>query len=152
MLARVSFSIASILLLSFSAQLMAVNTSDKALILDVRERSNTALREQDADALVATMMPDYHVVTSTNQRLSGHDAQRKFMRYIKEHFPDALYQRTTDTIEIAGSGSTAAETGRWQGSWTESGTSVLASGSYFARWQKQDGLWLIQAEVFVRLD
>ena len=130
----------------------AEDMSDEAQILEVRERSNTALRELDADALVATLMPDYHIVTSSNRKLAGHSDQRKFMQYITENFPDAIYQRTPETIEINREANTAAEKGTWQGKWTEAGKEIVATGSYFARWQKSQGEWLIQAEIFVRLN
>jgi hypothetical protein len=43
----------------------------------------------------------------------------------------------------------AAEHGRWTGSWTDPDGTIRLTGSYYAKWRKLDGQWLIESEIFV---
>ncbi len=126
-------------------------TSAEAEIRRVREVSNQALLDKDVELLISTLMPDYHVVTSTNLQLSGHEDQRLMMAKIIESYPDAVYVRTPLNIEISQSASSAAESGRWKGSWMDAGKLVELEGSYFAKWTKTASGWFLQAEIFVIL-
>lgn len=57
------------------------------------------------------------------------------------------YVRTTDTVEIAEDGLTAAETGHWVGTWTDD----EMSGAYMAAWARVRGQWVIERELFITL-
>ena len=136
----------------FSSMVPAETISiDESEIRRARDVSNQALLNKDAELLVTTLRPDYHVVTSTNLQLSGHDDQREMMARIASKYPDAVYVRTPLTIEINLSASSAAETGTWKGTWTEAGKMLELQGSYYAKWTKSADGWLIQAEIFVIL-
>ena len=107
--------------------------------------------KKDTEVFISTLMPDYHVVTSTDRQLSGHDDQRKMMNSVMEKYPDAVYVRTPHKVEVNLAGSTAAESGTWTGKWTDVDKKIELNGNYFAKWTRLDGHWLIQAEIFVIL-
>jgi hypothetical protein len=66
-------------------------------------------------------------------------------------FGDALYERIPDSVTVSASGTVAAETGSWVGSWTTPTGPFRTGGRYAASWRKVDGKWLIHSELFVPL-
>ncbi len=138
--------------LHVSAETGDRGSSHEAEILRAREISNAALLKKDTEVFISTLMPDYHVVTSTNRQLSGHNDQRNMMDMVMEKYPDAVYVRTPHKVEVNLSRSTAAESGTWAGKWTDVGKKIELKGNYFAKWTRLDGEWLIQAEIFVILE
>ena len=141
----------SVIMIVNSATVASRGPSDESEILRIREISNRALLEKNTEAFIATLMPNYHVVTSTNQQLSGHEDQRQMMDSVMAKYPDAVYVRTPTKIDVNLSRSTAAETGRWKGSWTDNEKQIILQGSYMAKWTRLHGHWYIQAEIFVIL-
>ena len=138
--------------LHVSAEIGDRGSSHEAEILRAREISNAALLKKDTEVFISILMPDYHVVTSINGQLSGHDDQRKMMDMVMEKYPDAVYVRTPHKVEVNLSRSTAAESGTWTGKWTNVDKKIELKGIYFAKWTRLDGEWLIQAEIFVILE
>ena len=138
--------------LHVSAEIGDRGSSHEAEILRAREISNAALLKKDTEVFISVLMPDYHVVTSINGQLSGHDDQRKMMDMVMEKYPDAVYVRTPHKVEVNLSRSTAAESGTWTGKWTNVDKKIELKGIYFAKWTRLDGEWLIQAEIFVILE
>ena len=138
--------------LHVSAEIGDRGSSHEVEILRAREISNAALLKKDTEVFISILMPDYHVVTSTNWQLSGHDDQRKMMDMVMEKYPDAVYVRTPHKVEVNLSRSTAAESGTWTGKWTDVDKEIGLKGIYFAKWTRLDGEWLIQAEIFVILE
>lgn len=141
----------SVITVAYGATVANRGPSEESEILRVREISNSALLEKNTEAFIATLMPDYHVMTSTNLQLSGHEDQRNMMKGVFKKYPDAVYVRTPLKVEVNLSRSTAAESGIWKGKWTDEGNLVELQGSYFAKWTKVEEQWLIQAEIFVIL-
>ena len=141
-----------IFLCSFTAlaDSKSVFVEEKA-IREQRAISNQAIVDRDIESFLATLMQDYHIVTSANMRLFGHEEQREMMRKLYTDYPDALYVRTPSTIKLSSDLNFAAETGSWTGSMTRNGRKVKMQGRYFARWVKFQERWLIQAEIFVPL-
>jgi len=138
--------------LHVSAEIGDRGSSHEVEILRAREISNAALLKKDTEVFISVLMPDYHVVTSINGQLSGHDDQRKMMDMVMEKYPDAVYVRTPHKVEVNLSRSTAAESGTWAGKWTDVDKKIELKGIYFAKWTRLDGEWLIQAEIFVILE
>jgi ketosteroid isomerase-like protein len=127
------------------------SNSDEKAIIQQRQISNKSLAEQDIEAFLGTLMPDYHVVTAANYQLSGHQAQREMMQRVFTEYPDASYVRSPVKLDFNPAQDTAAETGAWAGKWTRDGRQVQLQGSYFAKWRKVQDRWLLQAEIFVTL-
>lgn len=125
--------------------------ADEVAIRQQRAASNKGIAERDTESFLDTLMPDYHVVTSANLQLSGHDAQRQMIEQVFSKYPDASYVRTPVKIEVNSAIGAAAETGTWVGTWTNAGRQVEMHGSYFAKWRKIEQRWLLQAEIFVAL-
>ncbi len=124
---------------------------DENAIVQQRQVSNNSLAEQDIEAFLGTLMPDYHAVTAANYQLSGHQAQREMMERVFTEYPDASYVRTLINLDFNSAHDTAAETGTWEGKWTKDDKQVELRGSYFAKWRKVEERWLLQAEIFVAL-
>ena len=131
------------------------NKKEERRILAAREFSNQAIKNKDTAALASVWTTDYHVVTSRNSELPGRIANRD--RFAKEFSarPDVIYIRTPENIQVFEAWGMASETGHWTGRWTESENGleeqVALKGTYFAKWHRIDGKWMIRAEIFVPL-
>ena len=64
---------------------------------------------------------------------------------------DVIYVRTPDVIRVFPEWKMASETGTWVGRWSQDKDKIELSGTYFAKWHKVKGAWLIRAEIFVPL-
>jgi ketosteroid isomerase-like protein len=119
-------------------------------ICRVRAESNAALARHDVTRLARCWAPGYVVVTSTNVHAVGRAASIARMAAAYEAKPDLAIARDAVSVEVYEPLGMAAETGRWESSWTASSERMTLGGTYFAKWQKyQDVGWLIQAEVYV---
>ena len=149
---RVFLILLSVLLQVIPVQLFAQDyEQNRAAIYQQRQLSNQSIAEHNTDALLSTLMADYHVVTSANIQLSGHQAQREMISRVFKEYPDASYVRTLENLVISSSFEAAAESGSWVGKWTKDNEQIELRGSYFAKWRKIAGKWLLQAEIFVTL-
>jgi len=95
------------------------------------------------------MTDDILVVASTGDRRSGRDS---YLGILADQFrsrPDVRYVRTPEDVRVFEPWGTAAEEGRWVGTWTDADGPVRVEGTYFARWRLEDGGWRIEAEIFV---
>ncbi len=123
-------------------------SSDETAIRLVRETSNAAIAAHDTTSLGTTLAPDYHVVTSRNSESSGRQAM--LLRFAADA-ADVIYVRTPDVIRVFPEWKMASETGTWVGRWSVGDDKIGLSGTYFAKWHRVDGSWLIRAEIFVPL-
>ncbi len=121
---------------------------EEAAIRFVRETSNAAIASHDTTSLGKTLAPDYHVITSRNSESSGRQAM--LVRFAADA-ADVIYVRTPDVIRVFPEWKMASETGTWVGRWSQDEDKIELSGTYFAKWHKVDGSWLIRAEIFVPL-
>ena len=143
-----------VILIVFSCNSSTEKKEDAAevgKIRSVREYSNQAIERKDTAAMASVWTTDYHIVTSRNFEVMGRIANRDrfFNEFVSK--PDVIYVRMPVTIEVFDKWNMASETGTWIGHWTEQGTLVELSGSYFAKWHRLNGTWRIRAEVFVPL-
>ena len=136
-----------------SCDLQRVTTPDaeEALIRSARQLSNEAIAKKDTAVLASVWASDYHVVTSRNFEASGRIANRDWFASQYTSKPDVIYVRTPEAIQVFSKWNMASENGTWVGRWTDNGESCELSGSYFAKWHKINGRWLIRAEIFVPL-
>jgi len=125
------------------------SVADESAIRAARSRSNEAIARHDVAAMAAYWMLDFHVVTSTSAQISGREAYAKRMAETFARRPDTVWIRTPATVDVFAPWTVASERGEWTGRWTESDGVVEIGGTYLAQWRKEDGVWLIQAELFV---
>jgi uncharacterized protein (TIGR02246 family) len=118
-------------------------------IREARARSNRAIAARDLEALTALFAEQVVVVTSRSARSQGREAERAAFAAEFRNKPDVSYVREPDQIDVFAPWEMGAERGRWRGQWSEPDGRVEIGGSYFAKWRKVEGRWLIEAEVFV---
>jgi ketosteroid isomerase-like protein len=124
---------------------------DEKLIWEVRQRSNQAIAKKDTVALGNAWTDDYHIITSRNAEASGRAANiTRFAAEFKSK-PDVIYIRTPTALEVFAAWKMASETGTWVGRWTDNGARIELQGTYYAKWHKINGEWLIRAEIFTPL-
>ncbi len=123
-------------------------TPDEREIRLVREASNAAIAAHDTTAMAKTLSVDYNVVTSRNAVSVGRSAM---LQRFAADAPDVIYIRTSEVIRVFPEWKMASETGTWVGRWKDGSDSIELSGTYFAKWHKVDGQWVIRAEIFTPL-
>jgi ketosteroid isomerase-like protein len=120
-------------------------------IAAARARSNAAIAAHDTAAIVREWMPDIHVVASTGAQTAGAAANAQAMQAQFTKRPDTKWVRASKRITVFDLWEVASEEGEWVGTWTDPDGPVRVRGTYLAQWRHVDGLWRIQAEVFVPL-
>jgi ketosteroid isomerase-like protein len=132
-----------------AAEATASEGADVAAIRAARERSNRAIAAHDTAAIAVEWMPDISVVTSAGLQLRGRDENARRFADQFLTLEGVWYRREPDSVRVWAPWGMAAEYGRWRGGWTQGGEKVDIGGAYFGKWQRRDGRWLIQAEIYV---
>jgi len=123
--------------------------SDDQQIRARRAASNAAIARHDAAGVGAILAPNVSVITSNSIHREGREANiQSFAEQFRTR-PDVVYLRTPDDVRVFRPWLMAAEHGRWTGSWTDPDGTIRLTGSYYAKWRKLDGQWLIESEIFV---
>ncbi|MBB4613713.1 DUF4440 domain-containing protein [Novosphingobium taihuense] len=116
-----------------------------------RAAFNRALAEADLPAIGQILSPEAILVTGTDSAvIAGRKAQLQAWKREFSARPRTLYTRSTETIIASAVEPIAMEHGRWSGV-AESTKTVLASGTYAAKWRRFGTLWMLVAEIFVTL-
>lgn len=134
--------------ISLVALACTATSQEEADIRTVRAASNAAIASHDTASIGATLTEDYHVITSRNAESVGRSAM--LTRFAADA-PDVVYIRTPDVIQVFPEWNMASETGTWVGRWSDNGDPIELSGTYYAKWHRMDGQWLIRAEIFTPL-
>jgi ketosteroid isomerase-like protein len=124
-------------------------SSDEQLIREARERSNAAIAAHDPTAMSRLWMDDVHVVRSTGAQVAGKERNQQRMAQQFATRPDTIYVRKPAAIDVYLPWAMASERGDWTARWKEPDGLVETSGIYMAQWRRIDGVWLIQAELYV---
>lgn len=124
-------------------------SKDEQLIREARARSNAAIRSHDPAAMARLWMDDVHVVRSTGAQVAGRELNRQRMAQQFATRPDTIYVREPSAIDVYLPWGMASERGNWTARWTEPDGIVDTAGTYMAQWRRIDGVWLIQAELYV---
>jgi ketosteroid isomerase-like protein len=124
-------------------------STDERLIREARARSNAAIRAQDPVAMAGLWMDDVHVVRSTGAQVAGRERNQQRMAQQFAIRPDTIYVRQPSAIDVYLPWAMASERGEWTARWTEPDGAVDMAGTYLAQWRRIDGVWLIQAELYV---
>lgn len=138
----------------FLIPLLAATTlaaqSPESSIRAARAKSNAAIAAHDVDGTTAVMADTYVSVSSINARSIGRDAARESYAQIFATRPGVIFVRTPKSITVNASWAQAGESGTWTGGWTTADGPVRVGGTYFAKWNKAGGQWLLLAETFVQ--
>ena len=132
-----------------SSPVSAQTGPDERQIRRLRASSNTAIAQHDTAGIGAILARDVVVVTSNSMHAIGRQVN---MQQFAEHFrarPDVMYERAPLEVRVYQPWGMASERGRWTGSWTDRDGKVRLSGSYFAKWRRVNGRWLVESETYV---
>ena len=119
-----------------------------AAIRAKRKLTNRLIAAHDALRLRPHLTDDMLLIAGDGEPIQGADA---VVNAFARQFADPAfiaYVRTADTVELAGDGRRAAETGRWVGQWKGG---VEMAGTYMAAWRESRGQWLLERELYVTL-
>ena len=123
---------------------------EEAAIRAARASQNRAIAAHDLDAIATTWSMDYVGLSSTNVRVLGRNAKRDDFAKQFAARPNLVWVRTAVSVIVNTAWAHAGESGQWTGEWTVEGETTRVGGIYFAKWQKEDGVWRILGETFVQ--
>ena len=124
-----------------------VKKEDEKLIRESRRASNEALAKRDLESFSKYWMNDFVQIRGNGTSLAGKDSITALWKNMFKTNPETSYIRTPSEIIISDNDPAMAwETGTWTGL-----NSYSKGGNYSAMWRKQDGVWKIQAELYVSL-
>jgi uncharacterized protein (TIGR02246 family) len=139
--------IAFIVFCSFIPSGAQSKLSDEQLIKNARAASNAAIAKKDIDGVSSFWLPDFVQVRGNGTTEKGKDAITAIWKDLFKTNPQTSFVRTPSEIIISNNDLTMAwETGTWEGI-----NSYSKGGNYSAMWRKKDGMWKIQAELYVAL-
>ncbi len=125
--------------------------SAEAEILTARAASNKAIAAHDLNAVTGFWTDDIVMTAGSGTGAIGTDTWREALGQQFERYPDIVYIRTPEHVELSVVGPLAAERGRWVGRWTTDDGPVESGGTYSAMWRKESGRWRIRSQLFVTL-
>ncbi|MDB4903922.1 MAG: hypothetical protein JWQ63_3203 [Mucilaginibacter sp.] len=111
-----------------------------------RGASNAAIAKHDVDGMSKYWLADFTQTIGRGTTLIGADAIIASWKELFKTNAIVSYVRSPVTITIGDNGIMAWETGSWTAK-----NSYSKGGNYSAMWRKIDGIWKIQAELFVSL-
>lgn len=123
--------------------------SDAALIRTARAAQTAAIASGDFEAVASFWTKDITVRRALGQSVSG--VAEALAALTPDSDAPLVYQREAVSVEVSPRWPLAFEEGRWSGHPGSAQAASVISGRYAAQWVKQDGRWLIRAEVFVAL-
>lgn len=117
-----------------------------SLIKTLRATSNECIARHDADGLSGSYLDDFVIIRGNGSHLTGRDSVMVIWKQMFKSNPEVTFVRIPSTIEINDQNLMAWETGTWTGINTYS-----QGGNYSAMWRNINGIWKLQAELFVAL-
>jgi len=123
--------------------------SDAALIRAARAAQTAAIASGDFDAVASFWTEDITVRRALGQPVSG--VAEALAALMPDSDVPLVYQREAVSVEVSTHWPLAFEEGCWSGHPGSAQAAPVIGGRYAAQWAKQDGRWLIRAEVFVAL-
>ncbi len=123
----------------------AQSESDANAIRRLRASSNAAIARHDTGGVGTILAEDVVVVTSNSVHAIGRATNvQRFADQFRTR-PDVVYERTPDEVRVFVPWAMASERGRW----TDSDGKIRIGGSYFAKWRRVNGRWLVESETYV---
>jgi ketosteroid isomerase-like protein len=139
------------LILATSAVPLGAQQHDAALIREARARSNDAIAAHDIDGILAELDSAFQITAGSGRFLQSRNAMGEAFSAQFAEFPDAVYVRSAESVEIGDSQLLGFESGTWVGEWTTPTGPLRTGGRYSASWSKASGSWKIRSELFVTL-
>jgi ketosteroid isomerase-like protein len=137
----------TILLMSFQL-VFSQPKNDELLIRKARQTSNEAIARQDVDGISKFWLDDYLVIRGSGTIEQGKEANITNWKALFKEAPKTSFERFPLEIIISKNNPDLAwESGEWKGSNTYS-----KGGRYSAQWNRKNGEWKLQAELFVALE
>jgi ketosteroid isomerase-like protein len=127
-------------------------TTDEFEIRENRRMSNAAIEAHDTAAIARHWSAGIVVVTSRNAHNVGRIQNLKAFASEFKSKRELTYIRSSEKVEVYLHANTAAETGTWVGRWKNGNEQIVVGGSYYAKWTKSAGRWLIQSEMYTLLN
>jgi ketosteroid isomerase-like protein len=143
---KIIFCLASLLLLVQVILAQQNKPQEVATIRAAREASNASIAKHDVDGIAKYWLPDFVLVRGNAVITTGKENNIVSWKELFKTNPDVSYIRNPSEIIISDNDTLAWEKGIWTGI-----KSYSKGGSYSAMWRKADGIWKIQAELFVSL-
>ncbi len=123
-------------------------SSDQESIGNARALSNKSIAEKDTLTIANQWMDNFLIITSRGIKVEGKELNRKLLANEFKTKKEVIYIRNPKSIEVMKEWDVASETGTWEGNWIDDGSKIEIGGTYYAKWHKVDGRWLIRAEIF----
>jgi ketosteroid isomerase-like protein len=108
--------------------------------------SNAAITRHDIDGMSKYWLPDFVQTIGRGITLTGRDTIIASWKALFKDNATVSYERKPISIAVGDNGIMAWETGFWTAK-----NSYSKGGNYSAMWRKIDGVWKLQAELFVSL-
>ena len=114
-----------------------------------RAAFNAAIAHGDIKAIASVLADKAQIVTGADSLLfNGKSDELRLWREDLAAPSRGIYVRTPDRIELSPVTPMAMENGHWRGVDTRS-AKAWASGTYFAKWRRIAGKWLIESETYM---
>lgn len=123
--------------------------SDSDLIRAARATQTAAIASGDFKVVASFWTEDITVRRALGQSVSG--VAEALAALTPDSDAPLIYQREAVSVEVSLHWPLAFEEGRWSGHPGSAQAVPVIGGRYAAQWVKQDGRWLISAEIFVAL-
>jgi ketosteroid isomerase-like protein len=114
-----------------------------------RAAFNRAIAKGDLAAIGAVLADNAQIITGADSLVfNGKADELRLWREDLAAPSRGIYVRTPDRIALSPVAPTAMETGHYKGVDTKSAKD-WSSGTYFAKWRRIDGQWLIESETYM---
>jgi uncharacterized protein (TIGR02246 family) len=133
----------------FGIQTISAQTKTAAedLIRNSRTASNAAIAKRDLEGISKFWLPDFVQVRGNGTSEKGKEAIMAIWKEMFKTNPETSFVRTPSEIIVDQTDRNMAwEKGTWEGI-----NSYSKGGNYSAMWRKKDGVWKLQAELYVAL-
>jgi len=128
--------------------------ADEAVVAQVRaarEASNAAFAARDVDRIASFWTENVSITAGSGTAAIGRNVWREAIAAQFERYPDVLYVRMPDAVNVSDVAPLASEHGTWRGSWSTENGPVVSAGDYQAMWRRGPEGWRLRSQLFVTL-
>ena len=143
----------AIALLLASGPAFGTETDDVAAIRARRIAYNETIASRQAAAMTDFVTQGFVQLSSTGALVVGAEKVRDSYAMMEFSDPTFIaYYRKPDSITVSANGRFAVERGHWRGRFRDGrGGETGNTGMYQAGWIRQDGVWRVRTEHYVKL-